>query len=84
MWNDFYSPIVQVMTNGVLEYDIDEEFEFHMQTRSKPYPEYPIRSREAYNQRRKTLGHQSTSLYTFSMYGPEFHEDKFCRRKENI
>ena len=52
----------------VTAYHPDLEFEFHMQIGSKLYPEYPIRSHaEAYDQLRKTLGHQSSAVPNFAL-----------------
>ncbi|MFM7989031.1 MAG: hypothetical protein ACKPKO_57935, partial [Candidatus Fonsibacter sp.] len=42
-WNDVFSPAAYETNGGVNTFNLDGEFEFHMQIGSKLYPEYPIR-----------------------------------------
>ena len=77
-WNDFFSPAAYETNGGVNTFNLDGEFEFHMQIGSKLYPEYPIRShQEAYYQLRKTLGHQSSTVHNFTIKPFEYKSTKF-------
>lgn len=76
-WNDFFSPMSPNVTNGILNYDDDGEFETQLAIGSKVFPEYPIRShRESYYQLNKTLGMRANELHSFNIKGPEYHKTK--------
>ena len=76
-WNDFFSPMSPNVTNGILNYNEDGEYETQLAIGSKVFPEYPIRShRESYYQLNKTLGMRANELHSFNIKGPEYHKTK--------
>ena len=65
-WNNFYSPMRNLIRGSSNHYNSDGEFETQLQLGSKLYPEYPIRSHaEAFYQLRKALGIQSSKVHSF-------------------
>jgi len=78
-WNDFYSPMHSLSTEGETwdNYHEDGEFEFQLSAGSKLFPEYPIRSHaEAFYQLKKTLGVQSSKVHSFDIMSKEYRSYK--------
>ena len=73
----FFSPMSPNVTNGILNYDENGDYETQIAIGSKVFPEYPIRShREAYYQLNKTLGMRANELHSFNIEGPQYHNTK--------
>ena len=62
-WNNFYSPMRNRLITNKNHFDSDGEFEYQIQSGSKLYPVYPVRSHaEAFSQLSKTMGFILTNL----------------------
>ena len=77
-WNNFYSPMRNLIRGSSNHYNSDGEFETQLQLGSKLYPEYPIRSHaEAFYQLRKALGNQSSKVHGFDIDSIDYRSWKF-------